>query len=104
MLIKTYDLDDDGHDLSHDEEDDRHLHHNHLDHRHVGLEGDNGDDDGKDDSHVMRIIDVAVVGDGDHLDDAAGDAPHGGLGDVAPGVDHIHPDLGVLGPGGTMTL
>ena len=60
MMTNTDDLDDNGHNLSHDEKDDLHLHHRHLDHRHVGLEGDNGDDgDGKDDSKVMTIIDVA---------------------------------------------
>ena len=57
MMTNTDDLDDNGHNLSHDEKDDLHLHHRHLDHRHVGLEGDNGD--GKDDSNVMTIIDVA---------------------------------------------
>ena len=35
-----------------------------------------------------------MVGDGDHLDDA----DHGVV-DVAPGDDHIRPDLGGLGPG-----
>ena len=35
-----------------------------------------------------------------NLDDAVGDAHHGVEGDVAPGDDHIHPELGVLGPGG----
>ena len=59
-MTNTDDLDDNGHNLSHDEKDDLHLHRRHLDHRHVGLEGDNGDDgDGKDDSNVMTIIDVA---------------------------------------------
>ena len=41
-----FDLDDNGHDLSHDEKDGlHHLHHRNHDHRHGELEGDKGDED-----------------------------------------------------------
>ena len=66
-----FDLDDNGHDLSHDEKDGlHHLHHRNHDHRHGELEGDEDDfegdgdgdgdgDDCKDEYNVMTMIHVA---------------------------------------------
>ena len=55
------DLDDDGHDLSHDDEDDLHLHHRDLHHRRGELEGVYGDGNNwKDGDNVMKMTDFVM--------------------------------------------